>query len=156
MRCQREIKELAARQRLEALVVPKREVLLATYVGSDCPLLYWFFQSSSERVSLGRLGIYPSSLKIHNQPAPLLTAHYLPTISTNYLQELSPRTITTNYHHELSPRTITTTSAEPLPHPKLRLNRWFRPLNQPGFFQQTAGCELSSCKTNSGKIPDSD
>jgi hypothetical protein len=96
MRCQREIKELAARQRFETLVVPKREVLLAPFVGSDCTLLYWFFQSSSERVSLGRLGIHPKPAKFHNQTAPLLTAHYLPTI----FHELSSRTIFKNYHHD--------------------------------------------------------
>jgi len=98
MRCQREIKELAARQRFETLVVPKREVLLAPYVGSDCTLLYWFFQSSSERVSLGRLGMHPKAAKFHNQTAPLLTAHYLPTISTNYLQELSPRPVQSRFN----------------------------------------------------------
>ena len=68
MRFQREIKVLEARQRLEALVVPKRQALtrhqglLAPSAGSCCTLLSWLFQSSSERVSSGCLGIHCSFL----------------------------------------------------------------------------------------------
>jgi hypothetical protein len=52
MRFQREIKGLEARQRLEALVIPKRQALtrlqalLAPSAGSCCTVLYWFSKAA--------------------------------------------------------------------------------------------------------------
>jgi len=63
MRFQREIKGLEVRQRLEALVIPKRQALtrhqelLVLSEGSCRIVLYWLFKSSSERLSSGCLGI---------------------------------------------------------------------------------------------------
>jgi hypothetical protein len=59
MRFQREIKGFEARQRLEALVIPKRQALtqhqrlLAPSTVSCRTVLFWLFKSSSEPVFSG-------------------------------------------------------------------------------------------------------
>jgi len=72
MRFKREIKVLEARQRLEALVIPKRQaltrlqLLLATQRVRCAMLLASDFQAAQHRVSPGCLGIYLCVVYFYN------------------------------------------------------------------------------------------